>query len=104
MDDIVVVYAVPIIGLIVSIFTFYSGVKQRTKADVAEMTAISVKLDHHTEKLERIETLYTSAVEEQHDHATRITRCETEIKNLKIRLTELDEELKQLERGSKETL
>jgi chromosome segregation ATPase len=96
-DTLILVYAIPIVGLIISILTFASGVKQRQKKDVAEMTAIGIKLDHHTEKLERIESMYEQSSKEQQGHATRITRLETEVKNFKIKLNELEQELKDLE-------
>lgn len=92
-----VVYIVPLIALIVSIFTFINASKERHAKSAAEQAEIGIKLDNNAKTLGEVKDTVDDLRNGYHENHEAIERLDTKIDNLEDRVDKVETEIRQLE-------
>lgn len=92
-----VVYIVPLIALIVSIFTFINASRERHAKSAAEQAEIGIKLDNNAKTLGEVKDTVDDLRNGYHENHEAIERLDTKIDNLEDRVDKVETEIRQLE-------
>lgn len=92
-----ITFVVPLIMLIVSLFTFASASKERHTKSAAEQAEIGIKLDNNLKALEEIKGTIKDLTDGFNDHGKAITQLDTRVNGLEGRIKKLEIALKTLE-------
>lgn len=93
----VIGYIVAIVGLIISVLTFYFAVKERHTKSAAEQAGIGIKLDALTKTIDEIKMTVEELRKGHIDHQASITKLETKVTGLEGRVKRVESNLKELE-------
>lgn len=92
-----VIYIVPLIALIVSIFTFVNASRERHAKSAAEQAEIGIKLDNNAETLGEIKTTVDDLRDGYHENHEAIEKLDTKIGTLENRVETVEKDIKRLE-------
>lgn len=95
--SLIVMYVVPIIGMIVAVFTFYHSVKERHAKSAAEQAEIGIKLDNNTKTLEEVKVNVEELRKGYQENKSDITKLETKVTGLEGRVKRVENNLRDLE-------
>lgn len=93
----IIAYGIPVIALIISIFTYYAAVRERHNKSAAEQAEIGVKLDTTIKTLDEIKGTVDILRAGYSSHETTITKLETKVTGLEGRVKRVEANLKELE-------
>lgn len=92
-----IAYGIPVVALIISIFTYYAAVRERHNKSAAEQAEIGVKLDTTIKTLDEIKGTVDILRTGYSLHETSITKLETKVTGLEGRVKRVEANLKELE-------